>query len=264
MPIEHLPSLTEIKPEATLWRYLDLSKYLALLTSNGLWFSRGDLLGDPFEGSTTEAARKELHGRVARAWGEEGADITSTLLSGLHEGMVRWVYVSCWHQSDWESAAMWQLYKAGHGLALRTTAGRLSESLNGPQRIVIGPVTYTDYRDGFVPTGHMALPFLHKRRSYEYENEVRAIIVDPPPFLHDPPEVQTTRLPDIQRGLERKFAAGGPPGHLVRVNLMSLVEEVRIDPHAPGWFAEVVREATKRLGFDFVVNQSDLLDERVY
>lgn len=53
MPIDESdhPSFERPPAEASLWRYIDLPKYLSMLAQNALWFSRADLLGDPFEGS---------------------------------------------------------------------------------------------------------------------------------------------------------------------------------------------------------------------
>jgi len=38
-------------PEAPIWRYVDFTEFAALLTSQSLYFSRADRLGDAFEGS---------------------------------------------------------------------------------------------------------------------------------------------------------------------------------------------------------------------
>ena len=48
-PVFEAPSDTSIK----LWRYMDFTKFVSLLDSNSLFFSRADLLGDPYEGSTS-------------------------------------------------------------------------------------------------------------------------------------------------------------------------------------------------------------------
>jgi hypothetical protein len=37
-----------------IWRYMDLAKYLSMLDSQSLFFSRATLLGDPFEGSAKD------------------------------------------------------------------------------------------------------------------------------------------------------------------------------------------------------------------
>src|SRR3954466_4331681 len=36
-------------PDGFIWRYMDFTKFVDLLDSKRLFFSRGDLLGDPFE-----------------------------------------------------------------------------------------------------------------------------------------------------------------------------------------------------------------------
>jgi hypothetical protein len=38
-----------------IWRYLDIPKFFWLLEKQSLYFSRADLLGDPFEGSIPSA-----------------------------------------------------------------------------------------------------------------------------------------------------------------------------------------------------------------
>jgi hypothetical protein len=43
----------EPPPTSTLWRYLDLAKFISLLEESALYFCRGDnFVNDPFEGAT--------------------------------------------------------------------------------------------------------------------------------------------------------------------------------------------------------------------
>ncbi len=45
--------------EASLWRFMDFTKYVAMLHEQALFFTRLDLLPDPFEGSVaTRHARR--------------------------------------------------------------------------------------------------------------------------------------------------------------------------------------------------------------
>ena len=46
LPIFELPP-----DDATLWRYMDFTKFVSLLEKQALFFSKPDRLGDPFEGS---------------------------------------------------------------------------------------------------------------------------------------------------------------------------------------------------------------------
>src|ERR1700730_7601931 len=58
---EH-PSFTHPSNQTRLWRYMDLSKFVALIQTAKLHFARADTLGDPFEGSVPRlnALRGEL------------------------------------------------------------------------------------------------------------------------------------------------------------------------------------------------------------
>lgn len=45
------PAFLQLEPEVSLWRYTDLGKFVWTLSRCSLYLSRGDLLGDNFEGS---------------------------------------------------------------------------------------------------------------------------------------------------------------------------------------------------------------------
>ncbi len=51
MPFRHLDSLDPIADQTEIWRYLDLYRFLALLSQGALYFSRLDELDDKWEGS---------------------------------------------------------------------------------------------------------------------------------------------------------------------------------------------------------------------
>lgn len=55
---EH-PLFTTPDDKYPIWRYMDFTKFVSMLASSGVYFSRADLLGDPFEGSFS-AANKGL------------------------------------------------------------------------------------------------------------------------------------------------------------------------------------------------------------
>jgi hypothetical protein len=43
----------------SVWRYMDLSKFIWMIQRDALFFCRSDLLGDPFEGHYTKAIADE-------------------------------------------------------------------------------------------------------------------------------------------------------------------------------------------------------------
>ena len=98
---------------------MDVARFLTLIHEGKLYFARGHELGDPWEGVWTKPASDQILSRNSpefdRQWAKE---FNSCAL------------ISCWHENDRESVAMWKLYVSGReGVALKTTAGRLERVL---------------------------------------------------------------------------------------------------------------------------------------
>src|SRR4051794_3172724 len=104
---------------AKVWRYLDLERLIALLSSRELIFPRADSFRDEFEGSVTRG--------VSEFWARN--PISAEMMARSREEFRRMAYVSCWHMNNSESEAMWRLYcPTNAGVALQTTYERLDRS----------------------------------------------------------------------------------------------------------------------------------------
>ena len=102
---------------ATLWRYMDFTKFIDLLSSNALWLQRLDLLDDSREGHFTNRERDRLS---KYSDGRETSAATNRPFS----------FVNCWQQSDRERMLMWVLYgAAGRGIAINTTVGQIKAAI---------------------------------------------------------------------------------------------------------------------------------------
>lgn len=238
---------------ATIWRYVDFTKFVSLLDSRCLYFARCDRLDDSFEGSSPE---KNVHHRLTDPFFEgmpedwAGASIESERLR---------TFVNCWNLSDRESAALWGLYVPPQGgVAIQSTFRRLTESFDHDhedegqheEAVLVGKVRYIDYaNDKFEPT--VLAPFFHKRHSFEFESEVRALIN--PLVTHSHEEPVVVPPPD-----------GTVTGMTVRVDLERLVEAIYISPTAPDWFADLVRSLALQYGCMAEVRQSDLAKSPIY
>lgn len=79
--------------------------------------------------------------------------------------------------SDDESAALWDEYApTGEGVAIESDVGRMIDALSGsPEVIFVGAIRYIGYQKEPIPEGNSYNPFLHKRRSFIHEKELRAI-----------------------------------------------------------------------------------------
>lgn len=237
---EH-PSFNPPPDNAVLWRYMDFTKFVSLLDKSALFFVRADKLGDPFEGAPTSvnvAAREAFYN-----------SLPETALQGnrinLRQELRRFTLINCWHESSYESAAMWSLYsREKDGIAIKTDFSSFKQSLVSSTDIHIGKVSYIDYERDFIPGGNAYNPFLHKRHSFEHEREVRAI---------------HTKLS------ERGFAQDACEiGMYDEVDLSLLIQEVVVAPLAPDWFLELIESVATRYNLQAPVSKSSLAVDPVW
>jgi len=217
-----------------LWRYIDFLKFVDLLQRRALWFSRLDQLGDPHEGSLTKPTAKALGDFHSR----------SGLELARRYGDWERICVSCWHMSDYESAAMWALYSKESGIAVCSRISRRQHSFppevtGGSWGIVGSHVHYKDYEtDDMAILEHSsvvltAAPFMCKRKSFEHEREYRL-------------------------SLNLDSDDGNLKGKHVPALLESLIEKVVVSPLAQEWVTQVVRNEIRASGLNIDVEQSDL------
>jgi hypothetical protein len=88
--------------------------------------------------------------------------------------------ISCWHESEYESEAMWKLYSAsGQGVAIESTVAQLRDSLGNREGLQIDRVRYMDFDHDPIEKGHRHYGLFIKRKCFEHEKEVRATILLP-------------------------------------------------------------------------------------
>lgn len=241
-----------------IWRYMDFAKYVAMLSTKKLYFSRADKLGDPYEGSLTRRERKSLEER-ARAQ-EMSGDLPLfwkgkffEVLMHAWRAAIKENYVLCWHMNPGESEAMWKLYASGQGVAIRSTYRALVNSLPSNYSPVefagpyVGKVSYINYEEENFDSKNMFYSLLHKRLSFKHENECRAVIWKHGNYAGpDPVPLEV---------LEKNEA-----GIFVKASLEQLISCVVVSPKAHPWFSDLVTEVTKMYGynFDVIPSQQDL------
>lgn len=215
---------------------MNLAKYLAVLDTSTLYFARPDQFDDRAEGHHPEA-NVQLRGEIISRFGEdstEGREAAQLLASPAQilEARKR-VAINCWHQSPTESPALWNAYGSPLGVAVETSTDRLIDALDSESRpVYIGLVRYVNYERVLIDFDQWA-PFLCKQPGFAHEREVRLLV-----------DGGSTDRADA--------------GVAVAVNLDRLVRIVYVNPSAPGWFLDVVRRATARLGITAEVRQSSL------
>jgi hypothetical protein len=238
------------KPDenAKIWRYMDYSKFLSLLDKSALFFARADRLGDPFEGSYSKANVK-IRPITYKDWP------TGNLryLSQYHELLPRFTAVNCWHINEHDSAAMWKLYfQDNAGIAIQSTFRRLKDSFEKEKehKIYIGKVEYIDFENELMSHEGYHYAFLFKRRSFEHEQELRAIIQSIP--------LKTRGKDKGHLNFDKPLCKEGIP---VLVDLNTLVDKVYLPPTSHEWQIELIRSVISRYSLDKMVSKSTLYDQ---
>jgi hypothetical protein len=211
---------------------MDFTKFVCMLENEGLFFSRLDCLDDPFEGSRSHAdelLRAEQYSPTVRA-----ASAAFTQSSTLKR-----VMVNCWHMSEHESAAMWRLYaKRNEAISVQATYESLRQCLD--QEVKIGQIRYIDYELEHMDNTHpFYSPTLHKRKSFEHEKEIRALIYNSDT---DPASI----------------------GVWKKVNLGKLIDKIYVAPTSSTWFRKLVEKLAIRYTLNKPVVQSCLNHDPIF
>lgn len=178
-----IPHVQQPNQQASLWRYMGLAAFIAMLSRRSLRLSSVQLFEDKYEGWPPIAAIRGMKGFLERHIPAEAPRLLDT-----YENFRRGIFVSCWHQNDVESEAMWRIYSLlQEGIAIRTTVERLHHSLGTdrwPGECYAGLVNYGDLAaDGaiWLPI----FPFI-KRLSFRHENEYRLALIKRGPMVRKP------------------------------------------------------------------------------
>ena len=244
------------KDDAKLWRYMDFTKYVSLLSTSGLYFARADTFEDTFEGAKGLKTNKQK-------WDEHYLSFFKTAIKNPPEGYEcdksdkeieeqaykllldletggaaskKHTFISCWHENEHESEAMWRLYSSyiENAVAVRSSYKNLYLALGRNPSISIGRVKYIDFNKGYAGVNDS---FWRKRKSFEHEKEVRAIMSN-----HEIAEIGVT----------------------VPCDLSVLLEKVFVSPSSPSWLIGLVNDVNSKYGLSIKVSSSELNEEAFY
>jgi len=218
--------------DTPIWRYMNFIKFIAMLERGGLYFSRADLLGDSFEGTFTPCSTQILIERLG--YTKAKAKRWSEIVKHIRKNS----YVTCWHEGEHESAALWRHY--GDAVAIRSTCGKLRAFL--PDYCKIARVRYIDYKNDHPDVNYSAGPLLFKRHAFAHEHEIRALWHT---FTYEGSRLVPNKHP-------------GFPGEYVEGDLNALIDCMVAAPQSEQWFIELVHRVTKRYGLKKICTKSDL------
>lgn len=239
-------------PDVQIWRYINLPKFLDLIQTGTLYFSRADFLRkiDKFEGSYSTNYSKRINQFISEGEIElpENYPISKDTYLTVEKKMENYIetvgiketYINCWHISDFENFAMWKIYSDAFGVSIESTYNKMCDSFidkwgpyNEGSEIHIGKVFYIDRNRSMIPQGNGFWPFMCKGKEFEYENELRCVIWD--------------------------HGNGKNENIKVKVDLDKLIQKIHISPFAGGWFKRSIESLCEKYRIDpLKINQSQL------
>lgn len=224
-----------------IWRYMDFAKFVSLLDKKALYFTRSDRFTDKFEGAIPKLTVKAREAELL----DLGSPLAETALREISrstQSVRKWIFVNCWYMNNYESDAMWQIYgQKNNGIAIRSTFVKLKDSLISPDCVMhIGTVNYIDYDKDILAEGNVFHAIFSKRRSFEYEHELRAVFQKP------------------------SLGNDSPAGLYIPCKLDILIDEIFVSPASSDWFKELVGSTLEKYGIDKKVKPSNLDEDPIF
>lgn len=236
-------------------------KFMGIVTSGRLVFPAASTMKDTYEGQLGPFNLNDPVWR--RADNPLGRPLTPEVRRHIKE-MPRFTFLSCWHRSDVESAAMWDLYTSeGKGIAIACRWGELIDVLHPDIPVSGMTVVYKDYNQMPVPEHHVRLIYGYKRSSFRHEEEVRLVVQDE---SIAPPSKRLPRMGIFPLGIG--YLAPPPipeqfrprPGGVLSapLDLHRIDMQVKVSPDADAWWVDVIRNLLDRHDLRWPVSQSTL------
>ncbi|RZK27196.1 MAG: DUF2971 domain-containing protein [Flavobacterium sp.] len=228
-------------PKAKLWRFMDLYKFIAMLETSSLYFTRADNFKDPFEGTFPEYNSKQ---RAKHYYNYDASEAMFENRNILFDRTRKHTVINCWHLNQFESAAMWELYSNRlAGIAIETTVFNFKECFRPAlEEILIGKVKYLDFKRQWMSEHHFGQLYLHKRKGFKHENEVRAFIT------HDLNQINKNEVAEFEKGIN------------VKVDLNTLIRNIYLHPDTSESFIDILKGLMKKYNITKPVLKSKLYD----
>jgi len=241
IPIEHPDN------NQTIWRYMDFSKYVDLLTTSNLHFTRADKLEDPYDCSAMQ-----FFGEPYKQLSSANPHVNERTRQVNTFGRL-FVYLSCWHMNDVESAALWRLYSKNkyETIAIQTTFGKFESEIKDKwprDGIFISKVKYEPENAGKpldeIPGGKLytALGWeniIYKRPSFAHEEELRAFIYQRVDKLKEVQLRNDAHLEKLKKERDEFIR--------IKITPSDLIKKVYVSPHAKDLFVELVKNVSGEL-----------------
>lgn len=257
MPVfSYFDNLEPGSPEVEIWRFMRFEYFEDLMANQELHFTRADC----FPQDEQEGIPPEDY--IRHVTGLRRYDVSDETTLNHHIGCLaqdrEWYFVLCWQLFSGETVEMWKKF-AEHGVAICSTYARLKKCLEGMlDQTHLGLMRYGEDRL-YQLRKYNVLQFINtKRKQYEQELEVRAIVECPDPmdgqnrhfdlnnFPHRRPLDENERHPWVREFKRR------------RIDTKELLTGIVVSPFANNEILQKAKEWAKVREHGFDVRRSVL------
>jgi hypothetical protein len=222
-----------------IWRYINLAKFVDLIKTRSLFFTRADFLRemDKHEGRLLTKFSHQLNTMLSEKIISlpdnfpiplEAHLLLQTQMDEYNEQTeIKQIFINCWHMAEFENFAMWKIYSDLFGVCIESTYQRLCDSFiddkwefyNEKNKIYIGEVIYIDRNRSVIPQNNAFWAYMHKAIEFLYEHELRCIVSD---------------MGSHNQGIK------------IKVDIDILIQKIRISPFAPQWFKSTIEDLCEK------------------
>jgi len=235
-------------PDVKIWRYMDFTKFVSMLDKKALYFTRADILAEKYD-KFDSLYHPEFVERTLKLYSDKKTKKRILHFFNGQKEFRKENIINCWHINDDESAAMWNTYShRGYGIAIQSSFNKLVKSFDvfKENEVHIGKVFYSIDKLQF---DNAYFPFMVKRKCFEYENELRAVILN-----------------IWSNYFKREFDDErlSHEGEYIPVDLGVLIENIYLAPNTEKWVSNVINSILCKYDMNVLVQPSILDREPHY
>ncbi len=280
-------SFSPVSTDTTIWRYMSFTKLIALLSQEGLYFSRCDTFGDPFEGALGRTEDREslfsVFDGMAIAEGADRSEFKGEDDNPPDKGHTHHIHIP-------DDIFEWMLKEAGGDK--KAVAKNIAEAIRTDMKNTLSETFRKEFKSIFISCWHLSaheseamwrlyskdtteglalqstigqlessLPHdrLFSIRSVQYDDDyvwgpteepLTRFFVKRKTFEHEK-ELRVV-VQDMKAGVE------GLKGIYIPVRVSTLIQSIVISPYAPDWMITVVTDTLKKFGIEARAHLSNM------
>ncbi len=252
----NLPRIKFPSQNFIITRYMDLPKFLSLISTSKLFLARLDLLEDKYEGTMPPTSFDLLVRSFSnfQQSGDFNNDNLKTPSQSAQEvkdalkDFKKMILINSWSKFYSENYALWKVFaRTDTGIMIKSNISNLSKYLsNESRKLWLSEVIYLDpNKDSVEHPGNLAQYVIHKNNAFKYEEEVRLM------FSYDD-EKGYDRLTFDWDSQENKY------GIYIKIDLNILIDEIILGPDCQDWYVEIITSLCKKYNIDKPIRNSSL------